>query len=155
MPRLARRSVLAATLATATVMLATPASAAKDPIYTGRFSDLALGGYDPVAYFTLGRPTEGSRRFASSWNGATWRFVSAEHKALFDADPTRYAPQYGGYCAYAVSEGYTASADPTAWRIVDGKLYVNYSHDVQKQWEQDIPGRITRADGHWPAVLEK
>ena len=154
MPRLARRPFLALAAA-AGVALATPASAAKDPIYTGRFSDLALDGYDTVAYFTLGKPTEGSRRFTSSWNGATWRFASAEHKALFDADPMRYAPRYGGYCAYAVSEGYTASADPTAWRIVDGRLYVNYSHDVQKQWEQDIPGRITRADGNWPKVLDK
>lgn len=145
-----RRAVLAAALLAAT---AAPALAAKDAVYTGRFSDLALDGYDPVAYFTLGKPAEGSRSFTSQWNGATWRFVSAEHKALFDADPTKYAPQYGGYCAWAVSEGYTASADPTAWRIVNGRLYVNYNHDVQRQWEQDIPGRITRADGNWPKVL--
>lgn len=154
MPDVVRRTMLLA--APAVLFLgAARAHAAKDPIYMGFLSSLALDGYDPVAYFTLGKPTEGSRAFTSSWNGATWRFVSAEHKALFDADPARYAPQYGGYCAYAVSEGYTASADPTAWRIVNGKLYVNYNHEVQKTWEQDIPGRIGRADTNWPAVLDK
>ena len=85
---------------------------------------------------------------------ATWRFSSAANLAAFEADPEAYAPQYGGYCAWAVSQGYTASTDPTAWRIVDGKLYLNYSQGVQRRWEQDIPGNIVKADTNWPKVLE-
>jgi len=153
MQRLARLALVL--LAVAVGTLATPAQAAKDAIYTSTFSDLALGGYDPVAYFTAGKPTEGRRAFETEWNGATWRFVSAGNRSLFQAAPEKYAPQYGGYCAWAVSEGYTASADPMAWRIVDGKLYVNYNQDIQKQWEQDIPGRVVKADTNWPKVLEK
>lgn len=130
------------------------AQAAGDPIYTGTFSSLAVSGYDPVAYFREGRPVEGSGDFEYDWKGATWRFSSAENLAAFKADPESYAPQYGGYCAWAVSQGYTASADPNAWRIVDGKLYLNYSKPVQGTWAQDIPGNITKADANWPRVLE-
>lgn len=155
MRRLVRLALALVLLAVAAGTPGAPARAAQDAVYTSTFSDLALGGYDPVAYFTLGKPTEGQRAFETEWNGATWRFVSAEHLAMFRADPAKYAPQYGGYCAWAVSEGYTASADPTAWRIVNGKLYVNYNHDIQKQWEQDIPGRVVKADTNWPKVLEK
>ena len=92
--------------------------------------------------------------YASRWNGADWRFASAANKAAFDADPEAYAPQYGGYCAWAVSQGYTASIDPQQWRIVDGKLYLNYDESVQTKWLADIPGFIAKADANWPAVLE-
>ena len=129
-----------------------PASA-KDPVYTGTFSDLAVSGYDPVAYFTQGGPVEGSSAFQHEWNGATWRFVSAENRDRFAADPEAFEPRYGGYCAWAVSQGYTASSVPEAWRIVDGKLYLNYSLSVQKRWEADIPGNIAKADANWPDVL--
>jgi len=129
--------------------------AGEDPIYTGRLSSLALSGYDPVAYVEEGRPVEGERAFSHDWQGATWRFASQDHLDRFKAEPERFAPRYGGYCAWAVSQGYTASADPQAWRIVDGKLYLNYSLDVQKTWEQDIPGNIKKADGNWPKVLDK
>jgi hypothetical protein len=84
--------------------------------------------------------------------GANWRFASAENRDRFAADPERYAPQYGGYCAYAVSEGTTADIDPEAWKVVDGKLYLNLSKDVQKLWEQDIPGYIEKADANWPEI---
>lgn len=131
----------------------TPA-AAKDPVYTSTFSSLAVSGYDPVAYFREGKPVEGSSNHQFEWNGATWRFASAENLAAFEADPEAFAPRYGGYCAWAVSQGYTASTDPTAWRIVDGRLYLNYSHAVQRRWAQDIPGNIAKADGNWPAVLD-
>lgn len=131
----------------------TPA-AAKDPVSTGTFSDLAVSGYDPVAYFTQGRPVGGHGDLEHDWNGATWRFSSAENLAAFKANPEAYAPQYGGYCAWAVSQGYTAKSDPDAWRIVDGKLYLNYSKDIQKRWAQDIPGNIAKADMNWPKVLE-
>jgi len=127
---------------------------AKDPVSTGTFSDLAVSGYDPVAYFAAGRPVEGKSALEYEWNGTTWRFASAGNLAAFKASPEAYAPQYGGYCAWAVSQGYTAKSDPEAWRIVDGKLYLNYSRDIQKRWEQDIRGNIVKADANWPKVLE-
>lgn len=133
---------------------ASPAAAKENPVYTSTFSNLAVGGYDPVAYFTEGKPVEGRSDYELEWNGATWRFSSAENLAAFKADPEAYAPRYGGYCAWAVSQGYTASTDPTAWRVVDNKLYLNYSHDIQRRWEQDIRGNIVKADANWPKVLE-
>jgi YHS domain-containing protein len=132
----------------------TPAFA-KDPVYTGTFSSLAVSGYDPVAYFTEGRPIEGSGEHEYEWSGATWRFSSADNLNSFKSNPQAYAPQYGGYCAWAVSQGYTASSDPQAWRIHDGKLYLNYSEGVQKTWAQDVTGNITKADTNWPKVLDK
>ncbi|MEM7189075.1 MAG: YHS domain-containing (seleno)protein [Pseudomonadota bacterium] len=133
-------------------LTSTPAHAA-DPVYQSFFGT-AIDGTDPVAYFTEGRPVEGSSDFVHEWNGAKWRFSSAENLALFAADPEKYAPQYGGYCAWAVSQGYTASTDPEAWKIVDGKLYLNYSKSVQLNWETDIPGHIAAGDANWPKVLE-
>ncbi len=145
---------LAALTALLLAVAAAPAVAKEDPVYTGTFSSLAVSGYDPVAYFKEGKPVEGSSKHELEWNGATWRFVSAANLSAFEADPEAFAPQYGGYCAWAVSQGYTASTDPTAWRIVDGKLYLNYSHGVQRRWEKDIPGNIAKADGNWPKVLD-
>ena len=128
------------------------AMAGKPPVFST--SDGAIRGYDPVAYFTAGEPTRGSDEFTAEWQGATYRFASAENQAKFKADPEAYAPQYGGYCAYAVSYGSTASTDPEAWKIVDGKLYLNYSKSVQKRWEKDVPGFISKADANWPRVLD-
>lgn len=130
------------------------AAAAKDPIYTSTFSDLAVSGYDPVAYFEDGKPAEGNSGHEFKWKGATWRFANRANLQAFKADPEAYAPQYGGYCAWAVSQGYTASTDPHAWKIVGGKLYLNYSQSVQKRWAQDIPGHIASGDANWPSVLE-
>ena len=114
---------------------------------------LAIRGTDPVAYFTQGAPVAGSAEFTHTWNNATWRFASAENRDLFAANPEQYAPQYGGYCAWAVSQGYTAAIDPNAWKIVDGRLYLNFNRSVQRRWERDIPGNITRANANWPGVL--
>ena len=126
---------------------------AADPVYTGWFSNLALDGYDPVAYFEEGAPVAGSADHRHEWNGATWQFASAANRDAFVADPMAYAPQYGGYCAWAVAEGKEAAGDPQHWRIVDGKLYVNYNADVQTRWEADIPGFIEKADQNWPTLL--
>ena len=126
---------------------------AKDPVYTGIFSDLAVGGYDAVAYFEEGAPVEGSSDFEYEYEGATWRFSSEANRDAFAADPAAYAPQYGGYCAWAVSQGYTAKGNPQNWRIVDGKLYLNYNDEIQRRWEKDIPGFIEKADANWPGVL--
>jgi YHS domain-containing protein len=141
-------------LAFAIAIGASSAAHAIDPIYTGLFSDLAVGGYDPVAYFAEGIPVEGSGEYTHEWKGATWRFSSARNLELFQADPEKYAPEYGGYCAYAVANGVTAPGDPEVWRIVEGRLYLNVSESIQTEWERDIPGYIRSADSNWPRLLE-
>lgn len=113
---------------------------------------LALGGYDPVAYFSMSKAVPGKPEFNTDWNGAKWRFASAENRDLFIASPEKYAPQFGGYCAWAVSEGYTAPADPKAWKIVEGKLYVNYNTDVQKKWQMDEAERVRKGEVNWPKL---
>lgn len=120
------------------------------------FSDsagLAIRGTDPVAYFVEGMPVAGQAEFEYEWQGATWRFASETNRDRFIEDPEAYAPQYGGYCAWAVSQGYTAPVDPDAWKIVDGKLYLNFNRGVQRRWERDVPGNIAKADQNWPGVL--
>lgn len=129
------------------------AGAATSPVNKSFFGGVAIEGYDPVAYFTDGRPVAGSKEHTFDWRGATWRFATAEHRDLFAAEPEKYAPQYGGYCAWAVANGYTASIDPEAWKIVDGKLYLNYDKDVQKKWSEDIPGNIAKGDANWPGLV--
>ncbi len=113
---------------------------------------VAIKGTDPVAYFTQGKAVRGSASFTHSWNGATWHFSSAANRNLFASNPTKYAPQYGGYCAWAIGQGYTADIDPSAWSIVDGKLYLNASGGVQRRWKNDIPGHISRANLNWPRI---
>ncbi len=127
---------------------------ALDPVNKTR-AGVAIKGYDAVAYFTQKAPVKGKAEFAHQWNGAEWRFASQEHLDKFKANPEQYAPQYGGYCAWAVAKNSTASIDPEAWRVVDGKLYLNYSKRIQKKWEKDIPGNIEKADGNWPKLLKK
>lgn len=125
---------------------------AEPPIYTGAFSDIAVQGHDPVAYFMEGKPVKGSKTFEAEWNGATFRFASAENRDLFLADPEKYAPQYGGYCAWAIADGKFAKGDADHWRIVDGKLYLNYNAKIQKKWDADTSGFIDRADDIWPTL---
>lgn len=151
------RKLLVAIAAAASTMtvVAAPAHAEQAPVYTGLLSRVAVSGYDPVAYFTEGRPVRGSTEQRIMHRGYEYRFASAEHLAAFRADPSRYLPQYGGYCAWAVSQGYTASGDPTNWRIVDGRLYLNYNDEVQRRWEQDIPRHIRSANANWPSVLSR
>ena len=127
-------------------------AAAGGVVNSSLLGGVAIEGTDPVAYFDEGEPVAGSSDFEHDWMGATWRFASAENRDRFAADPETYAPQYGGYCAWAVSQGYTAKIDPAAWKIVDGKLYLNYSKDVQTQWAGDIPGNIAKADANWPQI---
>ena len=141
-------------VAIAVLAHAAPALAAKAEIYTGFLSGVAVGGYDPVAYFSEKRPVKGSGKYELEHKGATWRFASRANLEKFRADPAAYAPKYGGYCAWAVSQGYTAKGDPQYWRIVDGKLYLNYDSTVQARWEKDIPGFIRKAEANWPKVLE-
>lgn len=114
---------------------------------------VAIDGTDPVAYFTQSKPVAGRADLTHEWNGATWRFSTPENRDAFAADPEQYAPQFGGYCAWAVAEGYTASTTPEAWKIVDDKLYLNYSRRIQRRWERDIPGHIAAGARNWPEVL--
>lgn len=127
---------------------------AADPVYSDWLGN-AIKGYDPEAYFTMNKPVEGSSDISAEWNGATWHFASADNRAAFLADPEKYAPQYGGYCAYAVAQGSTAKIEPDVWAIVDGKLYLNYSKDVQSRWQADRDNYIAAADKNWPGVLDK
>jgi hypothetical protein len=140
-------------LAVAVFFLPGPA-AAKSLINKSFFSGVAIKGYDPVAYFNSGGPVKGKSEFTVTWKDAKWNFSTAQNKAAFAKEPERYAPQYGGYCAWAVAEGGTAGIDPHSWRIVDGKLYLNYNKEIQAKWEKDIPGNIERADKNWPGVVE-
>lgn len=114
----------------------------------------AIAGFDPVAYFTDGEPVKGSESFTCMWNGAKWHFASESNRLMFEEMPEQYAPQYGGYCAYAVSQGYTAKVDPKCWKIVDEKLYLNYNMEIQEKWEADQFEYIMYADANWPKVLE-
>ena len=116
---------------------------------------LSLRGYDAVAYFAVNNAVKGDTKYAYVWNGAKWLFSSEENMNKFKADPEAYSPEFGGYCAYAVSEGYTADADPEAWKIVDGKLYLNYNRDVQKTWEKNEAERITNGRKNWQQFKTK
>lgn len=146
---LTRRSVLG--LLAASPFIAKPAFAASPEVFSDGAG--AIRGTDAVAYFTEGVPVAGSADHVLMWRGAEWHFESAENMAVFEMNPSAYAPQYGGYCAFALSKGSLASTDPDAWTIVDGKLYLNYSVNVRTVWSEDIPGNIMKADGHWPTVL--
>lgn len=140
--------------AAAPILLASPAHADKPPIYTGTFSNTAVQGHDPVAYFTEGKPVKGSKDFTTDYKGAEFRFASQENLDTFLSDPEKYAPQFGGYCAWAVSEGYTAKGDADHWAIVDGKLYLNYDKKIQNRWEQDRAEHIVKANSNWPDILK-
>jgi hypothetical protein len=116
---------------------------------------LALRGYDPVAYFTDRKPSAGNPAISYRWHGATWLFSSDEHRAAFIADPAHYAPQFGGYCAFAVSRGTTATGDPHQWAVVDDKLYLNTNAFAQTLWNTDRPGNIQAGQTNWPLIPKR
>lgn len=125
-----------------------PADAAKMNLANG----VAIQGYDPVAYVTESAAVEGDAGITADYNGATYQFASAANRDAFVANPAKYAPQYGGFCAYAVSKGYTAPIDPQAFSVVDDKLYLNFSKSVRGIWSKDIPGNIVKGDANWPEL---
>ncbi len=132
--------------------LTAPKEYAAEPVFTE--DGLAIRGYDPVAYFTEGRPVAGDAAVAAEWQGATWRFASAEHRDMFLAEPEKYAPEYGGFCAWAVAaKGKLYSTRPDNWTIHDGRLFLNYNDDIQARFETDIPGFVTEADRRWPEIM--
>lgn len=127
---------------------------ASDEVYTGFFSGKAADGYDVVAYFEDGKAVRGSNEYTITYKGVDWYFSSVDHLALFKANPGKYAPQYGGYCAWAVANGYTAKGDPLQWTIRHGKLYLNYNESIKNKWLADVDRLIKKADENWPVVIQ-
>jgi YHS domain-containing protein len=140
-------------LACVFVLLAALPAAADPPVY--QEDGVALGGTDPVAYVTEERPVQGEPAYSASYDGALWYFATAANRDLFLSDPSRYAPQYGGWCAYAAAKGAKAPTDPDAWSVVDGKLYLNYSLDVRSRWLTGAGGYIAAADAAWPSLRDR
>ena len=146
-----RQSLFLLASVPAAAALAPSAFAMSAEIYAN--DGIAIDGSDAVAYFDGNGPVEGSQEFSLDWKGATWLFASAANRDAFAADPEAYAPQYGGYCAWAAAEGYVASTHPNAWTIHEGKLYLNFNRSVRRRWERDIPGNVARGDANWPGIL--
>ncbi|MEO0813456.1 MAG: YHS domain-containing (seleno)protein [Myxococcota bacterium] len=117
--------------------------------------NIAIRGYDTVAYFEDGRPVKGSPEHQVSWKGATWLFASAQHKATFEQNPAKWAPQFGGWCAYAVANGRKAKTEPDAFTIVDGKLYLNYDLKIQSKWRSNQAAFIKKGHANWPSLRER
>ena len=155
---MSRRAALSAALAAA--LFSTSALAAEPPVNTlktgffGGRTDTAINGYDTVAYFTVGKPVKGQDTLAHDWNGAKWKFSTQAHLDLFKANPEKYAPQYGGYCAYGVTRGYLVKVEPDQFTVRDGKLYLNYDAEVQATWSKDAAGYIRVADSKFAALLK-
>jgi YHS domain-containing protein len=134
------------------LVTAVPSAAAAESAVNVDRKGVAIKGYDPVPYFTISKPVKGNKDHIVSWMGAKWRFASAQNRDLFEKDPEKYAPRYGGYCAYGVANNYLVKIDPDAWTVYEGRLYLNYSLSVREQWKEDIPGNIRKADANWPAL---
>jgi YHS domain-containing protein len=127
---------------------------AKSEIYTSFFSSSAAGGYDTVAYFNENQPVRGLDEYRTTYKGAKWYFSNQKNLEMFKANPEKYAPQYGGYCAWAVAEGDTAKGDPLHWTLHNGKLYLNYDETIKNRWLKNVDDFITKADANWPKVIE-
>lgn len=152
--RAVRLAALVLLLGIASVGVGTHAMA-KEAINTLGLKGVAIKGYDPVAYFVAGGPRKGKKEFSVTHAGAEWRFESAENKAAFEADPAKYVPAYGGFCAYGVAQGYLVKIEPDAWAIRDGKLYLNYDRGVQRKWNKKPDAYIQTANNKWPTLVDK
>ncbi len=141
-------------LSLALVAFVSPALAGDSGQYTGLVKGVALGGYDATSYFS-GKPVEGDPAITQTWQGVTWRFATPANRDLFAAAPEKYAPQYGGHCAFAAAKGALASGDPLAWTVHKDKLYINYSPDIRTTWSEDIEGYVKKADKNWPGLKAK
>lgn len=144
-----------ARLALAGLLVASAASGLQAQAVNTDKDHLALYGYDAVAYQTDNAARKGSPEYTATYEGNTYRFATAAHRDAFTANPARYVPAYGGYCAYGVANGHKVKIDPEAYRVVDGKLYLNYDKGVQKKWLSDIPGNIAKAEQNWVALKDK
>ena len=145
--------MLVAALSLAALPAALPAATNPAPAVYSASDGLAAGGYDVTAYFSKGKAVRGNSKHELMLRGVTWRFASAESLAKFKSDPAAYAPQFGGYCAWAVSQGYIAPGDPEQWKVVDGKLYLNFNSRAKELWEADQSDAIRRGHANWPRVL--
>jgi hypothetical protein len=156
MQEITRRTKWAAIAAAALTLAVTVTTAGAQADVPGRINTdrrgLAAHGYDVVAYITQGQALMGEPAFQASWRNATFRFANADHRDRFLANPEQYAPQYGGFCAYAVSRGYTADVDPEAWSVVGGRLFLNYSKSVRQTWLADRDENIAKGDRNWTTL---
>lgn len=139
----------------ALVLCALPAAAQSSVALNLNSDGVAIKGHDPVAYFTMNKPMKGSPSFMAKHDGATYWFANTEHQQAFTAQPAKYVPQYGGYCAYGVAKGAKPDIDPAAFSVVEGKLYLNLSPDVQSRWLKDVPGYVRSADENWKSLATK
>ena len=126
------------------------------PVFAKQFetNGVAINGTDPVAYFTMSKPLQGSADHAFNWNGVTWHFASGENRQMFERDPDKYAPQYGGHCAYAMSKGYIAPTEPEAWTMHEDRRYLDFSLRARALWLQDVPCNIPLGDANWPKLKD-
>jgi hypothetical protein len=141
-------------LSLALIAAITPAWAGEMKYNTEMVPGVVLDGYDATSYFN-GTPQKGDEAITTKWQGVSWRFASKANKALFEASPEKYAPQYGGFCAFAAAKNALAPGDPLAWTVHKGKLYINFSTDVRKKWSKDIEGYVTTADKNWPDLVKQ
>lgn len=148
---IARRALLGLAAASPLLALALPARAAEPPVF--QRNGLAIGGTDPVAYFDGTGPVTGDAALSHDWMGATWTFASAANRDAFAADPERWAPAFGGYCAFAASRGYLAPTIPEAWHVHEGRLFLNASMRALRLWRQELPDVIAAGEANWPAIL--
>jgi hypothetical protein len=150
-----RRSFLSLTLLLGLAPGLAAEAQTASPVNVLEGGGVAIHGYDPVAYFVDGAPRKGRRDLAVEHAGALWLFASEDNRRAFKSDSARYLPAYGGYCAYGVAQGYLVKIDPQAWRIVDGKLYLNYDRSIARTWAKDVPGYVRKADANWPGLTNK
>ncbi len=156
----ARRTLLAALISTVAAVALVPSLAhAYDEKSTSALNVdahmVAVKGHDVVAYFSAGVPTAGKAEFSAKHDGAVYHFSSAANRDTFKANPAKYAPQFGGFCAMGVALDKKLDGDPTAWKIVGDKLYLNLNKDVQKKWNEDVPGNLVKAASAWPLIKAK
>jgi YHS domain-containing protein len=143
------------TLASTTVVWCAAAAALAGADVNTDATGVVLHGYDPVAYFTEGKPVAGDEHFSADFGGGKYLFSTDANGDAFVANPAKFAPQYGGYCAFGVAMGHKFDVDPGSFKIVDGKLYLNLNPQVLKKWSADITGFIQKSEANWPKIRDK
>lgn len=149
------KSKIAKSIVLSLAMVFAGATFAADKDMNADTNDIAISGYDTVAYFTKNMPVAGSDQFTATYKNTIYKFSSAQNRDVFRANPEKFAPQFGGYCAMGVAMEKKLNVDPMAWRVVDGKLYLNLNKDVQTKWASDIPGHLATAKENWPTIKDK
>ena len=150
--RMNRRKLLLVSGCLAAAALCSAPAAWAQAVFTGGTKGVAINGYDPVGYFNQGKAVAGDAGITHSWNGVEWRFASVANRDAFAANPQKFAPQYGGYCAYAAASGSLVKTDPDAFTIHQGKLYLNYDKPVKRRWDKKRGAFINQANANWPRL---